>query len=652
VDAGRVALDDPVARHVPEFAAHGKEGVTVEDLLLHRGGLAPANALAEYAHGPQAALAAIFASAPRAAPGASFGYSDLGYVVLGALVARVSGRPLERFCAEELFAPLGMTRTGFLPSEPASCAPTEHDGGAWLRGVVHDPRARALGGVAGHAGLFGTADDLACWCRMLLAGGRGVLSPATVAEMTRPRWLPDGTGGRALGLDVDTAYSSARGAGFPRGASYGHTGFTGTSLWIDPGSGVFVVLLTSRLHPDGTGDVRALRAAVADAVWGAAGPAPARPAVLAGIDVLRAEGFARLAGRRVGLVTNQTGRAADGARTLDLLHAAPDVELVRVLTPEHGFGADAEGAVADARDAASGLPLCSLYGETRRPTPAMLAGLDVLVVDLQDAGVRFYTYSTTLGYVLEEAGAAGVPVLVLDRPNPLGGHRVAGPPADASRRSFICYQRLPVEHGLTLGELARLFVSAYDVRCDVEVVAMRGWRRGMGWDETGLAWIPPSPNLRNPTQALLYPALGLLEACNVSVGRGSDEPFERLAAPWIDGVRLAAALNADDLPGLAFTPVEYTPDASRFAGERCSGVQLTVLDRDALRPTLAGLAIARRIDRLFGVDFEAARIDDRLAHRATWEAWMRGVAPADLEASWERELEAFRTVRAPCLLYP
>lgn len=360
-------------------------------------------------------------------------------------------------------------------------------------------------------------------------------------------------------------------------------------------------------------------------VWSCArqaGPAPGAGGqlvageVLAGIDVLARDDFALLAGRRVGLVTNTTGRARSGQRTADLLHEAPGVELVRLFSPEHGFAARLEGAVGDGLDEATGLPVVSLYGETRRPTPASLAGLDDLVFDLQDVGTRFYTYSTTLGYCLEECALAGVRLVVLDRPNPIAPLGARGPVADTEFLSFICYRELPLVHGLTLGELARLYQGPFGVGGEVEVVPLEGWSRSQWFDQTGLCWIDPSPNMRNPTQALLYPALGMLEATNISVGRGTDEPFERFGAPWIDGSGLARSLNGLGLAGLRFTPIVFTPRSSRFEGERCEGVHVTVVERAAVQPALAGLAIASALRRGHPGDFELQAVLERLHDRA------------------------------------
>ena len=385
-----------------------------------------------------------------------------------------------------------------------------------LRGAVHDPTARRMGGVAGHAGLFSTAADLARFGRMLLGDGAldgaRILAPLSVARMTSPATPAGMRDVRGLGWDIDSTYSSNRGALFPVG-SFGHTGFTGTSIWVDPSSQTFVVFLSNRVHPEGGGQVTALRGRVATLAAAAVMDRPAgRSAgdagrgtaqVQTGIDVLREEGFARLRGARVALLTNRTGLARDGVRTVDLLHQSPEVELELLLGPEHGLGGDADGPVADARDAATGLPVYSLYGDTRRPTGRMLGGVDTVVVDLQDAGARFYTYAATMAYVMEAAAERGLRVVVLDRPNPITGAAVEGPLQDAGQTGFTGYLPLPVRHGMTLGELARLFNAEREIGAQLDVVPLRGWRRELWFDETGLTWVDPSPNLRTVTQAAL-----------------------------------------------------------------------------------------------------------------------------------------------------
>ena len=678
VEEGRVRLRAPVADYLPGFEQHGKERITVGQLLAHVSGLRPDLDLEQQFDGRETALERTYEERPVAAPGGRFVYSDLNFMLLGEIVARVSGQPLDEFAARRIFEPLGMGETMFLP--PAALAgriaPTEACVGVeWpcrgdaadavmLRGAVHDPTARRMGGVAGHAGLFSTAVDLARFGEMVLGGGERdgvrILAPLTVARMTSPATPAGMRDVRGLGWDIDSRYSANRGDLFPVG-SFGHTGFTGTSIWIDPSSRTIVVFLSNRVHPDGGGRVVALRGRVATLAAAAVMDSPvalesmrADPpggAVDTGIDILREEQFARLRGARVALLTNRAGLARGGVRTIDLLRAAPDLEVEVLLSPEHGLAADAEGSVADSRDAPSGLPVYSLYGNTRRPTPRMLDGVDTVVVDLQDAGARFYTYAATVAYVMEAAAQRGVRVLVLDRPNPIGGRTVEGPLLDAGQTGFTGYLPMPVRHGMTLGELARLFNAEREIGAELEVVPLRGWRRDMWFDETGLTWVNPSPNLRTVTQAALYPGIGAIEGSNLSVGRGTDTPFERVGAPWVDGAALAERLNARRVPGVRAYPVTFTPSAGPYAGEPCRGIHLIVTDRDALRPVRLGVEIAAILHARHGEQFEIDRTLRLLGSREALQGIRDGADPADVAASWAAGEQAWRARRASYLLY-
>ena len=656
-DRGKLKVEDPVAKHLPAFAANGKAQVTIEQLLLHRGGLIADNPIDDYAKGPEETMRRVMDLSPVARPGTKFIYTDVGYIVLGEIVRAVSGRPLDQFAREEIFEPLRMADTGYRPGERLRrrAAPTERREGRWMLGEVHDPRAYALGGVAGHAGLFGTADDLSRYCRMILNGGQldgtRVLSEATVRAMTRPRAFPDGSDARTYGFDVDTPYSSPRGDRFPRGASFGHTGFTGTMFWMDPATKAYVVLLTNSVHPRGGGNVISLRRYVSTAVAEALiGPAPV-PSVLTGIDVLKRDGFKSLQGRRVAVVTNHSGKDRDGNRTIDLLKAAQGVTLVRIFSPEHGLFGVLDEKVGHAVDEKTGLKVFSLYGETRRPTAEMLQGIDTIVFDIQDIGARFYTYISTLGLCMEEAAKHKVRIVVLDRPNPNTGHIVEGPIAQKKHFSFICYGPLPVSHGMTVGELARFFNEETKIGCDLQVVPMEGWSRNMWWDETLLAWVNPSPNIRNPTQSLLYTGVGLLETSNLSVGRGTDQPFEVFGAPWVDGRRLAAALNKERIPGLRFVPITFTPESSKFAKEQCQGVYVVVHDRRYVSPVNAGVTIAWHLEKLFGDAFDLAAVGKMLHNDDALKAIEQANDPARIPATWREELDAFKRTREKYLMY-
>jgi uncharacterized protein YbbC (DUF1343 family) len=438
-------------------------------------------------------------------------------------------------------------------------------------------------------------------------------------------------------------------------ASFGHTGFTGTALWIDPPTDTFVVFLSNRVHPDGTADLSGLRGAAISAAGRALldgpDPEPGNPAVAlrTGVEVLEQMAFAPVWGQRVGLVTNQTGRDREGRRTVDLLRQG-GVRLQALFSPEHGLAGVAEGAVPPGTDAATGLPVHSLYGPTLKPTAPMLRGLDLLLFDLQDVGTRFYTYISTLGYVLEAAAVEGLPVVVLDRPNPVTGRIVEGPVLDPDLTSFTAYHPLPVRHGMTVGELARLFNDERGTGATLTVIPVRGWKREQWFDETGLPWVNPSPNIRSLTAATLYPAVGLLESANLSVGRGTELPFEVLGAPWIDGETVAATLTGLDLPGVRFVPTRFTPKASVFQGEECRGVRVLLTDRETFRAVRTGLEIAAALHRLYPGTFLLEKVQELVGNRAAME-WLRQGDGRAAAAANAEALETFLKVRERYLLY-
>lgn len=653
VERGSIKLEDPVARHVPEFASHGKEKITVLHLLTHQAGLVADNSLGDYRDGPEKAWERILALKPVAPPGAKFIYSDMGYIVLGELVRRVSGKNVHEFSHENVFAPLGMHQTGFLPAEDLRrrAAPTEQREGRWMQGEVHDPRAYALGGIAGHAGLFSTARDLARYAQMLLGrgqyGGVRVLGQTTVAEMTRSHPVPGGL--RGLGWDVRTGYSSNRGQSFsPR--AFGHGGFTGTAMWIDPALEMFVIFLSNRVHPDGKGAVNPLAGRIGTIAANAAMDRPAR--VLTGIDVLQRDGFRALQGRRVGLITNHTGVNAKGIGTAKVLKDAPGVTLVALFSPEHGPQGQLDVAnIQDTRDPATGLLVHSLYGKTRKPTPEMLRGIDTLAFDVQDIGARFYTYVSTMGYAMQAAAEHKLRFVVLDRPNPINGRDVAGPVLDPGRESFVAFHRLSVRHGMTVAELATMFNSELKLGLDLHVVRVEGWQRKDYFDATGLRWINPSPNMRSLSAAILYPGVGLLETTNLSVGRGTDTPFELFGAPWLDGKRLAEALNRAGLPGVRFDPEQFTPQSSKFARESCGGIRIKITDRGAIEPVRVGITIAHELRCSYRDRWDAKDYDRLLGNAAALEALLKGKSVAEIESTWQPGLQEFLQRRARFLLY-
>ena len=684
VERGQVRLGDPVARYIPEFAEMGKRNITVEQLMTHRSGFPPDNDIKDYEQGPAKAFENIFHLAPISEAGSRFIYSDVNYIALAELVRRVSGKPLDEFSAENIFRPLGMKDTAFKLAARLRprIAPTEKREDHWMRGEVHDPRAYLLGGVAGHAGLFSTADDLAIYSQMILGHGqyRGarVLSPMGVTRMTEARAsggnASDGNA-RGLGWDVMTGYSSNRGDLFPLG-SFGHTGFTGTSIWIDPASETFVVFLSNRVHPridpKQPADVNSLRGRIASIVAASiiAPPYSEKPSTvgastndrpgrlqsastesLNGIDVVARDGYALLKGRRVGLITNQTGLDRDGRSTIDLLKAAPGVTLIALFSPEHGIRGVLDQKVSDSVDEKTGLKIYSLYGETRKPSPEMLKGIDTLVFDIQDVGTRFYTYISTLGLAMEEAARQKVKFVVLDRVNPIGGAEVEGPIADADKLSFTAYHQLPIRHGMTVGELAQLFNRERGINADLQVVQVENWRREEQFDETGLVWVNPSPNMRSLTEASLYPGIGLLETTNVSVGRGTDTPFELVGAPWLDGRKLASTLNRSQLAGVRFVPVRFTPRASIHKDTECGGVNIVITDRVQFEPVTTGLEIASQLLKLYPKDFAVDQFNRLLANQKVYDAFRQGAEARALRQIWERDLAAFRTIRSKYLLY-
>ncbi|MFM8357777.1 MAG: exo-beta-N-acetylmuramidase NamZ domain-containing protein, partial [Verrucomicrobiota bacterium] len=704
VEQGRLDLESPVARHLPGFAAHGKGDIRIRHLLTHTSGLRPGLSLAGGWEGWEEAIRRACDEKPTQPPDTRFVYSDINFIVLGELVRTVSGRELDAFARDEVFRPAGMRDTGYRRGgsggDVARVAPTERQGdGTVLRGVVHDPTARRMGGVAGHAGVFTTAADVARFSRMLLHGGRAegrrVFQPSTVARMTRAQ-TPAGVPARGLGWDIDSPYAGPRGRHFPVG-SYGHTGWTGTSMWIDPASGTAVIFLSNRNHPTEDGDVRELRRqlgtlaaealpgwkpshpvtaleppgntgapgglatpAVEARVEGNAGPAdgpggaadrPEPAGALNGIDVLVRDGFAPLRGRRVGLVTNHTGHDRERRATIDLLFQAPGVQVVALFSPEHGIRGALDEQVGDSRDEKTGLPVYSLYtGRRRAPAPEQLAGLDTLVFDIQDIGCRFYTYISTLGNCLEAAARAGVRFVVLDRVNPVNGVTVEGPVL-TGERSFVAWHEIPLRHGMTVGELARMFNAERGFGADLQVIRVEGWRRRDWLDATGLPWTNPSPNMRRLTAATLYPGVGVLEFCQLSVGRGTGTPFELLGAPYLNDRRLAAELNAAGLPGVRFLPVRYTPSASVFKGQECGGVQILLTDRATFRAADLAVTLAATLHRLHPDQLGLARMDRLLGHLPTRQAIEAGRSRSQVAAVRDAGLKEFRKRREKFLLY-
>jgi len=690
VERGKVRLNDPVAKYLPEFKQNGKEDITVRQLLTHYSGLEPDMNLKTAWEGKQTVYQMAFAEEPQDPPGSRFSYSDINFIVLGALIEQVSGEALDEYSTRHIFTPLKMIHTRFVPPLARRAgwiekiAPTQYDENEhMLRGVVHDPTARRMGGVAGHAGLFSTADDLAKFAQALLNGGGGILSPLSVEKMTQPEQPPAAPVLRGFGWDIDSPFSSNRGDLLPVG-SYGHTGFTGTSLWIDPTTKTYIILLTNAVHPRG-GNAIALRSKVATAV-AAALPLTATEkealrgrsitgyneaqsaarrmnsrngAVKNGIDVLEEHKFdiLQIADRkkRVGLVTNQTGIDADGRRTIDVLAQAPGVSLDAIFSPEHGVTGTLDTLhVSDTKDDATGVTVYSVYGgkdAARRPSLDVLKQLDAVVFDIQDAGAPFFTYETTLGYFLEAVAQAGIELIVLDRPDPVTGSFVQGPVADAGHESFTNYWAVPVRHGMTMGELAKMFNTERNINAKLTVVPMEGWQRGDWFDSTGLTWISPSPNLRSVTEAALYPGVALIEGTNVSVGRGTDTPFELMGAPWVKGRELATYLNARGIAGVRFVPVTFTPTSAVYNGKKCEGVNVVLTERNALDAPELGIELAAALRKLYPADYKIDRLPELLVNQAAFDALLAGRDPRRIAQDWQEDLEKFELLRKKYLIY-
>lgn len=717
VEQGKLRLNDTVGKYFPDIQDEAAKRVTVLQLLTHVSGYQPDFDLREKWTGHAAMLDALNRERLRNAPGTKFVYSDIGFIVLGEIVHKVSGEPLNAYFNRKVATQIGMKSSGFIgidtPVEGLDLkanlnriAPSENirgqqsylggqfsgtDGDKMLRGQVHDPTAFRMNGVAGHAGLFTTADDLARYAQMLLnAGtldGKRILSAGAISRMTAPYVIAEDGSARGLGWDMNTSFSSNRGEFFSLG-SFGHTGFTGTSIWIDRVTQTYVIFLSNRVHPDGKGDATPLRARVATIAASAVEDTPvevirlaeniyqaqiapqipkfkellaASPVagtrtprtvtVLNGIDVLERNGFKDLNGMRVGLVTNHTGRNLAGKQTIDILREAKNVKLTALFSPEHGIRGTVDDKVSDSTDEKTGLPIYSLYSESRRPKQEHLKDLDAIVFDIQDVGSRFYTYIATLQNVMEEAAKAGKPVFVLDRPNPINGVDMEGSVADADKLAFVATHTIPTRHGLTMGELGMLFNAEKKIGADLRVIKMENWQRAMWFDETGQTWVNPSPNMRSLTQATTYTGIGMIEYTNVSVGRGTDTPFELVGSTWMDGRKVAAALNSRNLPGVRFVPIRFTPNASVFKGELCEGINIVITDRQVFKPVRTGLEIAVALRALYPTEWKPERYLGLLVNQDAFDRLKAGETAEQIERAAQQKLDEFKRRRASLLLY-
>ncbi len=768
IEQGKLRLNDTVGKFITDIDDPEAKKVNVLQLLTHTSGYRPDFDLGEKWTGREGMLATLKKEKLRNPPGTKFVYSDIGFIVLGEIAQRISGLDIGDLSEKLVWERVDLSDTGYSEITRTSAAdlsefvtvpmnrlaPTENirgqnnylgskfegderSGNEILRGKVHDPTAFRMNGIAGHAGLFSTADDLARYAQMLLNGGVApgrnlsgsdgaperrngakqgslptgrvstskstrILSAQTVAKMTQPYVVAEDGSARGLGWDMDTSFSANRGDLFPKG-SFGHTGFTGTGIWIDPTSQTFYVFLSNRVHPDGKGDVTPVRGKVATIVassiedlpiekWKEAeakfnatvaaqipgfkdrflraqieslpintgrggnlalNPNPQNITVLNGIDILEKSGFKDLEGKKIGLVTNHTGRNLAGKSTIDILHEAKNVDLVSIFAPEHGIRGELDTEkIDDTKDEKTGLPVYSLYKDgMRRPKPEQLAGLDAIVYDIQDIGARFYTYTATLKNVMEEAAKAKIPVYVLDRPNPINGVDVEGPLADEDKLSFIAAHTIPVRYGLTIGELGQMMNAERKIGADLRVIKMEGWSRSMWFDETGQTWVNPSPNMRSLMQATLYPGIGLLETTNLSVGRGTDTPFEVIGAPWLDGQRSAKHLNERGLPGVRFVPIRYKPNASVFKDENLGGVNIVITDRSKFRSVRTGIEIAAALRKLYPNEWQVEKYGRLLVNGEILAAITRGDSPEAIEKLWNVGITNFDKRRASYLLY-
>lgn len=706
VESGKLDLDDPVVKYWPAFGVNGKEKITIGHLLTHYSGLRADLSMKPEWGGYDNALKKIIAEKPKYPPGKHYRYSDINFEVLGELVQRISGQRLDKYCEVNIFRPLLMKDTFFNPSRTLRerIAPTEYKDRkrkSLLWGQAQDPVVLKTGGVAGHAGLFSTAEDLSTFAQMILNGGSfqnvHILNPRTVELMTTPQSPPGQMPLRGYGWSIDAPFALNRGELPPAGLCF-HMGYTGTALWIDPVTGTYIIVLTSRLHPDGKGNAEPLRNKIIELVSGAFEPLskeeilarrpalsgyyetlPSLPFISSrsgadlrknpspfpmqeverrahsdlqtGIDVLSAENFASLKGLRVGLITNHTGVSSSGRQTLDLIYNVKGITLAAVFSPEHGLYGTADNKIASASESIAGLPVYSLYGDVLKPTMRMLDGLDALVFDIQDAGARFYTYITTMGYAMEAAAEKGIAFYVLDRPNPVTASVVQGPVLDKDMRSFTGYFPLPVRHGMTVGEMAEMFNNEYKIHADLHVIKMNGYNRTDWYDKTGLQWINPSPNLRSLTAAALYPGVALAEGANVSVGRGTGTPFEIVGAPWINGEKLSAYLNSRNIQGVSFMPLDFIPSGNPFKNKKCSGVRIVLTDRETLDSASLGIEVISALHKLYPKDFQIDKTLDIIGSRDILQKIRDGRDPRDIVQGWQKQLGQFLELRSKYLLY-
>ncbi|MDZ4858753.1 MAG: DUF1343 domain-containing protein [Candidatus Hydrogenedentes bacterium] len=586
-EAGKLDIDAPVSSilPIPAFSA-----ISALHCLTHTAGLNPGRPFYKELNTIDAMLERYAAISLTWPPGTRWLYSDVGYMILGRIVERVSGMTLDTFCKKRIFDPLELKNTAYNP--PANwadrCAATEQCPwrGKMMRGEVHDENAYAVGGVAGHAGLFSTSGDIAAYIRALLTGR--ILKLETVAlmsELGATRAWP----WQGLGWQLD-AWTTKNFGFLPTRDSMGHAGWTGTSVWIDQRTSRFAILLSNTCHPSrATRDNESLR----KVFYGGIGKRyyPESANTHTGLDRLVREDFRDLRGERIGLLTHHAAIDQLGRHVLDVLALAPDVRLTRLFSPEHGIRGQAEaGAAVGAQRSA--VPVVSLYGNRTAPTREELQGLDVFVIDLQDVGARFYTYPATMKACLKACAEAKLPVLVLDRPNPIGGAIIEGPIASRTD-SLVCWGAVPTRHGMTMGEIAQHFrdTELKELGLNLSISMLDSWPVERMFSECSLAWLPPSPNIPTPETALLYSGTCLFEGSNLSEGRGTDAPFLQFGAPWVNARKTLEAVPESVLRGVEIESVTFTPRAipgkaaqPKYENERCDGFHVTVRNAQLARP--------------------------------------------------------------------
>ena len=597
-DDGELDIDAPLTEFLPiDMYA----GVTLRHLLTHTAGLVAGSPYYREVSSTAEMIERFAARSLDWPPGSRRRYSDVGFILLGHVVELVAKDSLDAFCKERIFEPLGMTSTAFNPSEEltARAAATERCNwrGRVMVGEVHDENAYAVGGVSGHAGLFSTVDDLARYCRGLLRGE--LLREETIEEMIRPGQIPSYPW-QGLGWRIAPWESETQGY-LPSRRAFGHAGWTGTSLWVDRDAGLFAALLGNTCHPSRNNrQNRAFRgifhAALAKSLY------PARSAVHSGLDRLLRDEFAPLKNRRFALLTNHAAVDALGRHIIDVLRLDPGLELKRLFSPEHGIRGHAE-AGEDVPSEGGPIPVTSLYGDRKEPSAEELDEIDLFVVDLQDIGSRYYTYMATMKDCMAACAAKGVPVLVLDRPNPIGGEVLEGPIATRTDSPVSC-AAIPVRHGMTMGELA-LYFAEHELdapRPSVQVYPLDNWRRDLYFDDLSYPWLPPSPNIPTPETALFYVGTCLFEGVNLNEGRGTDTPFHVFGAPWLDPVAVLRDIEPEESRGCVLEPVTYTPVSMpgrashpEYQDEECRGIRIRMTNRSEMRPFTMVLALIQAI---------------------------------------------------------